>query len=544
MTAVRALVAWFPDWPLVAAGCPPDIPALVLHANRVVAATPAARAEGVREGLRRREAQARCPGVRVVEEDAGRDARAWEPAVAAVESLAPAVEVVASGELVLATRGPSRYFGGDAALAELVCRAIDEAAGQEGCRGGVADGRFAAALAARAAGNPSRVLVVRRGDSPRWLAPQPVTSLGAGYEELTDLLVRLGIRTLGELGELPGRAVLGRFGTLGQSAHRLARGLDERPVAARVPPPGMSVGAEQDPPLDRVETAAFVAKSLADELLCRLEHEGLAATMVAIEAQTEHGESLLRHWRHDGSLTAAGLAERARWQLDGWIGAGGDTGGPTAGITFLRLTAEEVRPDRGKQLGFWGGVADADDQAARAFARVQGLLGPDGVVTAVLGGGRGFAEQARLVPWGDCREPPSRSAGDVRLRRRRPTRAGGSSAETPPWPGRVCGPAPAVVHTTGTPMRDVEAGAEVLGPDGLPVEVSARGLLSAVPASVSVAGGAVRDVTGWAGPWPIEERWWDGGGRRRARLQVLLDNGEAHLLSRERGCWTVEASYC
>jgi protein ImuB len=109
----------------------------------------------------------------------------------------------------------------------------------------------------------------------------------------------------------------------------------------------------------------------------------------------------------------------------------------------------------------------------------------------------------------------------------------------------VGGPAPAVVYAAGAPVGDgaVQVAAEVLGPDGLPVEVSARGLLSAVPACVSVAGGPVRRVTGWAGPWPIEERWWDGGGRRRARLQVLLESGEAHLLSRERGRWAVEASY-
>ena len=508
---------------------------MVLHANRVVAATPAARAEGVREGLRRREAQSRCPSVRIVEGDRGRDARAWEPVVAAVESLSPAVEVISAGELVLATRGPSRYFGGDAALGELTCRTVNEAAaGQEGCLVGIADGRFAASLAARAAG-AQRVVVVGPGESRRWLAPQPVGCLGAGYEDLADLLVRLGIRTLGELSRLPAKSVLGRFGALGESAHRLARGLDERTVAARTPPPGMSVSAELDPPLDRVEAAAFVAKSLADELLCRLEQEGLAATMVAIEAETEHGESLVRHWRHDGSLSATALSERTRWQLDGWIGGDRRTsaGAPTAGVTLLRLTAEEVRPDRGKQLGFWGGVAEADEHAARAFARVQGLLGAEGVVTAVLGGGRGFADQVRLVPWGDYREPPI----SPESRRRRAIR--GPSAEVPPWPGRIGGPAPAVVFGPGAGLIP----AEVLGPDSLPVEVSSRGLLSATPFSVSIAGGTARGVTGWAGPWPIEERWWDGGGRRRARLQVLLEGGEAYLLSRERGRWAVEASY-
>ncbi len=53
-----------------------------------------------------------------------------------------------------------------------------------------------------------------------------------------------------------------------------------------------------------------------------------------------------------------------------------------------------------------------------------------------------------------------------------------------------------------------------------------------------------RTVTRWAGPWPAEQRWWDPlTGRRRARLQVILDDHSAHLLVVERGRWWVEASY-
>lgn len=51
-------------------------------------------------------------------------------------------------------------------------------------------------------------------------------------------------------------------------------------------------------------------------------------------------------------------------------------------------------------------------------------------------------------------------------------------------------------------------------------------------------------VQGWAGPWPCDERWWDAGGwRRRARIQVVLADGSAHLLTVEAGRWSVEATY-
>lgn len=519
----RMLVAVWPDWPVWAAGRPPDVAAAVVSANRVLAVTPAGRAEGVERGLRRREAQGRCPGLEVVAADPGRDARAWEPVVAAVEQLTTTVEVLGAGALALATRGPSRYFGGDNALAVRVRAAAEQAVEQAGeagrgivlpaswgCRVGVADGRFAAGLAARVA--PPGGLVIPPGRSAEWLAPQPVRALGATHEELVSLLERLGIRTLGDLAALPGPSVLGRFGPEGAAARRLASGGDDREVRGRQPPPDLSCTAEMDPPETRVEAAAFVAKALADELHSHLDASGLVTTMVAIEVETEHGGHLVRHWRHEGALDATALAERTRWQLDGWLS--GDTA-PTGGIVLLRLTPLEVRSDTGRQLGFWGGMADSDARAGRAMARVQGLLGPDAVVTAVMGGGRGPAEQIRLVPWGDARE---------------------GAAQPAPWPGRLPRPSPAIVHQ---PPRT----ADICSHDGRPVEVSGRGLLSAPPVALAVEGGPLVEIVHWAGPWPLEERWWEQDGRRQARLQVVLAGGEAHVVCREAGGWWLVASY-
>src|SRR5205823_5585590 len=138
----------------------------------------------------------------------------------------------------------------------------------------------------------------------------------------------------------------------------------------------------------------------------------------------------------DGALTAVAMAERVRWQLDGWL----SSGATTAGLTLLRLAPDEVHPDDGHQLGFWGSPA-ADERVARALARVQGLLGHEAVTLAV--------------------------AGDR-------------------W----------------------------------------------------------TDVVSWAGPWPVEERWWDTRARRRrARWQVATADGAAHLLCLEDGRWSVEATY-
>jgi len=102
---VRTLVVWCPDWPLVAAGLS-DRPAVVLAANRVIASSAPARAEGVRLGQRRREAQACCPELVVVGEEPARDARSFEPVVVAVAGFTPRVELTRPGVCALPVRPP------------------------------------------------------------------------------------------------------------------------------------------------------------------------------------------------------------------------------------------------------------------------------------------------------------------------------------------------------------------------------------------------------------------------------------------------------
>ena len=529
MTATRTAVVWCADWPVVAAGIPATEPAVVLHANRVVACSAAARAEGVRRGLRKREAQGRCPGLTVVAADPERDARAFEAVAAAVEVMTPRVEIVRPGVLAFPARGPSRYFGGDEAVARLALEHASRVAGAVGV--GVADGLFAALLAARGgvvrvgAGipAPARTTVVEPGASAAFLAPLPVAAFEQARPEpdtteLCDLLRRLGLRTVGAVADLPPARMVERFGPLGTLLSRLARGLEERPPAPREVPLDLVVQIELDPPAERVETAAFVARTAAAELGERLERRGLTCTRLGIEVVTEHDETRARRWRHEGGLDAVGIADRVRWQLDGWLGpqvAHADR--PTGGIAVLRLVPDQVVADDGRQLGFWGGLRAVDERATRAVARLQGLLGPDAVTVPERRGGRGPGERVALVPAHGVRLGQPAAAGDADR----------------PWPGHLPAPAPAIVHREPVPVELVDA-------TGESVRVSGRGLLVGTPARIPSLG----EVTGWAGPWPCEERWWDpAAARRRARLQVTLADGTAHLLSLEAGRWTVEATY-
>ena len=464
--------------------------------------------------MRKREAQARCPTLEILARDETREARAFEPVVAAVGAFAPLVEITRPGVCALATRGPSRYFGGDEALVGKVVAAVGSALGSAASEGfgvGVADGYFAASWAAR-----TRSGVVPVGASASFVAPLPLGALES--PDLVPVLWHLGLRTLGDVAALPEADVLARFGRDAVMRHRWARGLDGRPLDAGRPPPDLAEVVELEPPAERVDQAAFAAKKLADRLHEALACRGLACSRVIIEAETEHGEHLVRAWRHEGALTAAALADRVRWQLEGWL-TGSVLGQPTGGLSRLALVPDEVVAATGRQLGFWGGQTAAAERAARASTRVAGMLGPDAVTVAERRGGRSGTEQFSLV-----------SVLAVDLVERAPL-----PPDERPWPGAL--PVPPAT------LAEEPSVVELVRADGSSLRVSGRGQPNGDPSQLYLDG-RWQEVVAWAGPWPTEERWWDAANRRRqARYQVVLEDGASHLVSLDQGVWRLAATW-
>ncbi len=540
----RVVTVWLPDWPATAAGFDADAPAAVMHANRVVARTAAAAAEGVVIGQPRRQAQRRCPEIELVDHDPARDAREFESVVRSVGELSPRLDVVEPGWIGLAARGPSRYFGGDRALVERLTAQVGAVigAGDRGAVGvGVADGRFASSIAARLAVRRHAPVVVEPGGSPAFCAPLPIgwlEALGESDPELVDLFARLGLRRLGDLADLPAADVIGRFSDPGLHAHRLASGADIRPPSTTDPAPERRLDRVLDDPVAHAAAVVFVAKQLADELAGALAAEGRVCTRLTVLLETEHGERSERSWFRSAGITAAAMVERVRWQLDGWVNLPrGSEQEITGGIALVRLTPDEVRADIGSQLGLWGGQSEADRRAGRAIARLTTLTTEAAVTVPVWNGGRLPADRYRWVP----------AAGvDLDQRARAVSRSATGSGPDGPWPGCLPSPSPATVYADAHPV-------EVLDADGGPVMVTGRGAVSARPATLRLLSGdeasgwrrgPPRAIKAWAGPWPVEEQWWEPGRQRRvARFQMVTDDEQGYLVVVEHRRWWISARY-
>ncbi len=542
---MRMVTVWLPDWPVVAAGFDGNLPAAVMSANRVVARTAAAAAEGVVIGQRRRQAQRRCPEIELVDHDPARDAREFEPVVRAVAEVSPRLDVIEPGWVSLAARGPSKYFGGDAAVAEHLQHVVAEVGMVVLAGVGVADGRFSSSVAARLSVRRDSPVVVEPEQSPAFCASLPIgwlQTLGESDPEMIDLFTRLGLRRLGDLAALDPADVLGRFGHPGVHAHRLAAGADVRPSSTTDPAPERRLDQVLDDPVAQASAVVFVAKQLADELGQSLAATGRVCTRLVVELETEHGERSERSWYRSAGLNAPAMVERVRWQLDAWVNLPrGSEHEITGGIALIRLTPDEVRADVGSQLGLWGGQSEADRQAARTIARLTSMTSDDAVTVPVWNGGRLPADRYRWVPASNV---------DLDGRARAVSSAGTGSGPSGPWPGALPAPSPSTVFADPHP-------AEVLDDVGQPVQVSGRGVVSAPPAQFRLISGdeasgwrpgRTRDIAAWAGPWPIDERWWEPEGHRRlARFQVITEDPagdqRGYLVVAEHRRWWVAALY-
>nr|WP_218849350.1 DNA polymerase Y family protein [Nocardioides perillae] len=558
------MVLWCPDWSVVAALTEAErsvsLPAAVFSGNVVEVCNAAAREAGVRRGQRRRDAQARCPELLVLPTGPDRDARLFEPVIAAVEAVRPGVAPVRPG--LLAVRAPGRFFGGEENAAAVVAQAVVES-GVWDCRLGVADDLFTAEQAARRAA-VQECTVVPAGGSPAFLRTLPVGALastGPEGREVAELLGRLGLATLGDLAALPGASVQDRFGRFGAQLWRRARGEDDALVAGRTPPPELEAEVAFEPPLDNVEAVAFSVRTTAERFVADLAARQLVATEVRVEAESDGVVVSGRAWLHPRCFTARDLVDRVHWQLQG---AGGalrsrrDAGRVVAPVERVRFVPETVEPAAAHAEGLWGG--GTDDLVERGVARVQAMVGFEAVRRPVLQGGRGPAERQASVAWGE-----------------RPT---GLRPLDRPWPGRVPGPAP--VRVFAEPL-----GAEVVDVGGRSVGVTERGAVTGDPCRFRLAApGRVQPdlpwqpVESWAGPWPVDEEWWltpavgdttartpvgtggtggtggtvgtvgtvgvapgTPGGGRAARFQVVGVDGRAWLLRWSAAGWCLEAGY-
>lgn len=447
----RTVCVYYPDWSLRGPDVPAGRPCLVVDDGVVVAVDRQTAEVGVTVGMRRGDAEVRCPNVVTLERDAVAEARAFEPVVVAVEAVVPRVEVAEPGMAFVPIAGAVRYYGGESAVLAAIVAAAERVA--SGGWYGLAGGPFAARWCATSA--PGRIV----DDDLAFLSGLDVDVLG--MDDLAATFRWLGVDTLGELARLPRQAMLTRFGRLGWDAHRLASGEDRAPDPRPIPE-GFAVEGRYEEPLVAVDQIGFAARALARDLVEHLAREGVAAHRIEIAVEAADGTERSRVWRSADPFTEVALAERVWWQLRAWI----ESAGVPGGVVRLCLDPTDLS-GRGRQGALLEDAA-AMVETERALARAQTLVGEDDVLTARPWPGRDPGRQVRWIRWGE--DPPA-STGDVS------------------WHGAVPTPLPSLVAPKPQPV-------EIEWDAGTPMRIRLRSRWET--------------VLSWAGPWRDTRRWWNG----------------------------------
>ena len=551
------------DWSAVVAAKNSTTPCAVIHAQRVISRTPAAMRYGVQVGMRRRHAQALCPDIEIVAHQPSRDRTAFDAVVRVVNELVPLIEVSEPGLIVFAARGPSRYMGGDGPMASKIVEALKTSVADSRLAAlfvgvGVADSRLAAQIASHASAMASSSAnlfvpyVVEPDNTNEWLAPQSVRVLGefaSINRETISLLERLGLNTLHDVCALSESVLAGRFGELGVELHRLSRGDEQYPLAVVPHPPEHLCIEKFDEPVSDQQIIINSVQRMAVAFTEYYSVHGSVCVRIVISFESEAGKRSERLWYRPQGLTTSAIIENAKWQLEAWLAsqlAGDISGDPEShalenyalenyalenhGLVRVQLIADEVRTDTAQQLRLWGGSTQTDETATQAIDRLSELLGSSAVQVAKWQGGRDVLDSYELVS-----ATHAQTIGSASNHEQIPAQK---------WRGALPNPSPSVVYSEPIQVQINDQFGKLLS-------VSARHELSASPVVV-IIGTTHYKVNSWAGPWPVEERWWDSArSRRLVRLQLVCEKITADSVPQilamlailEHGEWTVAAIY-
>jgi nucleotidyltransferase/DNA polymerase involved in DNA repair len=346
--------------------------------------SPHARAAGVRTGMTVAQARALIPDLVVIHRSSVAERAAADALIDAAESISPVVEEGEQGCVWLDLTGSKRFYRHS--IAQDPSDTVENAIAEEIMRRarrigleaavGIATSKEAAHLAARCGG----ARIIPPGKEREFLDWMPLDLIGLGTNERGDdletMLKRLGIRRLGDLARLDGRAVGTRLGNRGAELMRLARGEGSATVIARPRVETFTEAVELEYGIENLEPLNFVMRAMIGQLTERLAMRGMVAGDLTLAL------GLADHRRDERRVTVAAATIEVRSLLT-LINLSLEASPPPAAVETIRLTAEPRTP-RPAQADMFIPPSPAPDRLEAAMARIAAMCGPDrvGVITS------------------------------------------------------------------------------------------------------------------------------------------------------------------
>ncbi|ULE32683.1 DNA polymerase IV [Mycobacterium sp. IDR2000157661] len=183
---------------------------------------------------------------------------------------------------------------------------------------GAGSGKQIAKIASGLA-KPNGIRIVRRDEERRVLDALPVRKLWGIGPVAEEKLHRLGIETIGAFAALREAEVANILGgTVGPALHRLARGIDDRPVAENAPAKQISAESTFPEDLTTLDQLRDAAGPIGEHAHARLEKDGRGARTVTVKLKKSDMSTLTRSATLPYATTDAGtlIATARRLLLD------------------------------------------------------------------------------------------------------------------------------------------------------------------------------------------------------------------------------------
>ena len=369
----------------------------------VAAASYEARAYGVHSAMPSVRARRQCPQAVFLPGRYDRYAEVSGRIMALFRAVTPLVEPISLDEAFLDVGGAERLFGPAPSIAAGLRQRVRDEEGLT-CSVGVAATKFVAKLASEAA-KPSAgpdgpvpgegVVVVPLEATAAFLRPLPVTALwGVGPATLARL-ARLGVVTVGDLGDLDRGVVIGALGrSNGSHLHDLANGIDPRPVVADRRP--KSIGHEQTYARDlrRRSDLDQELTGLSDAVASRLRAAGVAGRTVTLKVR--FGDFRTITW----SVTLAAPVDDAP-VVRRSIGSLLDGVDTTPGVRLLGVSVSQLVEGGARQLSLDEVAEPGWGDASRVVDEIRARYGAGAIGPAALAGPDGLAVKGRhRQQWG------------------------------------------------------------------------------------------------------------------------------------------------
>ncbi|WP_443677344.1 DNA polymerase IV [Mycobacterium fragae] len=230
-----------------------------------------------------------------------------------VRELVPVVEQLSHDE---AFGEPPELAGASATAVERFCEDLRRRVREETglvASVGAGSGKQIAKIASGLA-KPDGVRVIRRADEKALLGGLAVRRLWGIGPVAEEKLHRLGIETIGQLAALSDAEVASILGaTIGPALHRLARGIDDRPVAERAEAKQISAESTFATDLTTLAELREAVGPIAEHAHTRLCRDGRGARTVTVKLKKSDMSTLTRSATLPYATTdAAALAALAR----------------------------------------------------------------------------------------------------------------------------------------------------------------------------------------------------------------------------------------